>query len=67
MISDASDNGHDEVYRRYKQSMATSERIYQSTETVEDALKTPWALHFDVEHRAATPNLDSHANDRTLN
>lgn len=51
----------DDIYRRYQQSVAQSERIYQSAETIEEALKTPWALHFDVERHAATPNVHSGA------
>ena len=58
------DPNQDEVIQRYKQSVAPSERIYQSVETIDEALKTPWALHYEIDRRPATPNLPSHSTDR---
>jgi hypothetical protein len=57
------DGNNSDVLQRYKQSIASSERIYHPSETIDEALKTPWALHFEVERREATPNLPSHSND----
>lgn len=53
----------DELIQRYKQSLAPSERVYQATETIDEALKTPWALHYEVERRPATPNIPSHQSE----
>ena len=60
-----SNSNTDDVLQRYKQSVAPSERVYHSPETIDEALKTPWALHYDVERRPATPNLPSHSSDCT--
>jgi len=56
-------NNNSDILQRYQQSIAPSERIYQSTGTLDDALKTPWALHYEVERRAATPNFPSNSVD----
>lgn len=50
-------NTNVELLQRYKQSVASSERAYHSTETIDEALNPPWALHYQIQRRAATPNL----------
>ncbi|UJR26838.1 hypothetical protein I4U23_008150 [Adineta vaga] len=52
-----------DVLQRYKQSIAPSERTYHSAGTIDEALRTPWALHYELQRRPATPNLPSHSND----
>lgn len=52
-------NTNAELLQRYKQSVAPSERAYHSTETVDEALTPPWALHYQIQRRPATPNLPS--------
>lgn len=61
--NNSNNNNNDDLLHRYQQSIAPSERIYQSTETLDEALKTPWALHYEVERRAATPNFPSNSID----
>lgn len=56
---------HNDVLQRYKQSMAPSERAYHSAATLDEALRTPWALHYELERRPATPNLPSHSGEGT--
>ncbi len=58
-----SNSSEDAVLQRYKQSTAPSERIYQSIETLDEALRTPWALHYEVQRRPATPNFPSNSTD----
>jgi hypothetical protein len=54
-------NDANNVVQRYEQSIASSERAYRSAETIDDALKTPWALHHNVERRLASPNFTSNS------
>ena len=56
-------NSNNELVQRYKQSIAPSDHIYHSTETIDEALTTPWALHYEVQRRPATPNPPSHSSD----
>jgi hypothetical protein len=56
-------NSNNNIIQRYKQSITPSERIYHSIETLDEALRTPWALHYEVQRRPATPNLPSDSND----
>ncbi|CAF3431073.1 unnamed protein product [Rotaria sp. Silwood1] len=58
-------NSNNELLQRYGQSMAPSERIYHSAETLDEALRTPWALHYEIQRRPATPNPPSHSTDTT--
>lgn len=59
----SNNNNNHELVQRYEQSVAPSEPIYHSVETIDDALRTPWALHFDLQRRPATPNPPPHSND----
>lgn len=52
-----------EIVERYQQSVAPSDFVYHSTETINEALNPPWALHYQVNRRAATPNLPSNTNE----
>ncbi|CAF1001721.1 unnamed protein product [Adineta steineri] len=52
-----------DVVQRYKQSMAPSQRAYHSPDTLDEALRTPWALHYEIERRPATPNFPSQSTD----
>jgi hypothetical protein len=45
-----------ELLQRYKQSIAPSDRAYHSTETIDEALSPPWALHYEIKRRPVTPN-----------
>ncbi len=54
---------NNDVTQRYKQSIAPSHRIYHSAGTIDEALRTPWALNYEVQRRPATPNPPSHSND----
>jgi hypothetical protein len=54
------------VLQRYQQSMTTSERDYQSTETLDEALRTPWALHYEIQRRPATPNFSCNSTEGKL-
>lgn len=36
---------------------ASTNRLYHSNDTIDEALRTPWALDFDIVRRPATPNL----------
>ncbi|CAF1574567.1 unnamed protein product, partial [Didymodactylos carnosus] len=56
-----------ECIKRYEQSVAPSEQIYRSTETIDEALKTPWALHYEVKRRPATPNIPSNDKNTEMN
>ncbi|CAF0776381.1 unnamed protein product [Rotaria sordida] len=56
-------NSDNELLQRYGQTMAPSERIYHSAETLDEALRTPWALHYEIQRRPATPNPPSHSTD----
>ncbi|CAF1032060.1 unnamed protein product, partial [Didymodactylos carnosus] len=51
-------NGN-ECINRYEQSITPSEQIYRSAETINEALTTPWALHYEVKRRPASPNIAS--------
>lgn len=46
--------------------MTTSERDFQSTETLDEALRTPWALHYEIQRRAATPNFSCNSTQGKL-
>ena len=52
-----------DVVQRYQQSVAPSDLVYHSTETINEALNPPWALHYQVDRRPATPNLPSNTTD----
>jgi hypothetical protein len=56
-----------ELVQRYKESVAPSELAYHSTETINEALTPPWALHFELKRRPATPNLPSNTTQSRLN
>ncbi|CAF4513802.1 unnamed protein product, partial [Rotaria sp. Silwood2] len=58
-------NSNNELLQRYGQSMVSSERIYHSAETLDEALRTPWALHYEIQRRPATPNPPSHSTNTT--
>lgn len=60
-------NTSTELAQRYKQSLATSDRAYHSTETIDEALSPPWALDYEIKRRAATPNPPSNSTDSTSN
>ncbi|CAF0733774.1 unnamed protein product [Adineta ricciae] len=59
-------NNVNDVLQRYKQSIASSERAYHSAGTIDEALRTPWALHYEIERRPATPNLPSTSTDMPI-
>ncbi|CAF1324843.1 unnamed protein product [Rotaria sp. Silwood1] len=50
-------NTNVELLQRYKQSIASSDQAYHSTETIDEALNPPWALHYEIKRRPITPNL----------
>lgn len=54
------------VLQRYQQSITSSERDYHSTETLDEALRTPWALHYEIQRRAATPNFSCNSTEGEL-
>ena len=54
------------VLQRYQQSLTPSERDYHSTETLDEALRTPWALHYEIQRRAATPNFSGNSSEGEL-
>jgi hypothetical protein len=56
-------NSNNDLLQRYKQSVAPSGPIYHSSETIDEALTTPWALHYEIQRRPATPNPPSHSTD----
>lgn len=58
-------NSNDELVHRYAQSVTSSEPIYHSTETLDEALTTPWALHYEIKRRPATPNFSIQSADST--
>jgi len=60
-------NTNNEILQRYKQSIAPSDRAYHSAETLDEALNPPWALHYDIKRRAATPNPASNLTESTSN
>jgi hypothetical protein len=60
-------NTNAELVQRYNQSIAPSDLAYHSTETINEALTPPWALHYELKRRAATPNLPSNTTDSMLN
>ena len=60
-------NSNNDLLQRYKQSVAPSDRIYHSSETIDEALTTPWALHYEIQRRPATPNPPSHSTDSMQN
>ncbi len=59
----SNNSNHNNVVQRYQQSIAPSEPVYHSPETLDEALRTPWALHYAVQRRAATPNFPSDSTD----
>ncbi|CAF3388747.1 unnamed protein product [Rotaria socialis] len=65
LINNNNSNNNNEVIRRYTQSMAPSEPIYHSADTLDEALTTPWALHYEVKRTPATPNPPSHSTETT--
>ena len=58
---------NDDLLERYTQSIAASERAYRSSETIDDALTTPWALHYEVNRGPATPNYRTDPKESTSN
>jgi hypothetical protein len=56
-------NSNTNLLQRYKQSTAPSEPIYRSIESLDEALRTPWALHYEIQRRPATPNFPSNTDD----
>jgi hypothetical protein len=52
-----------ELLQRYKQSIAPSDRAYHSTETIDEALNPPWALHYEIKRQPVTPNPSSKSTD----
>ncbi|CAF2686928.1 unnamed protein product [Rotaria sp. Silwood2] len=55
-----------ELLQRYKQSIAPSDRAYHSTDTINEALNPPWALHYEIKRQAVTPNLLSNSTDMSI-
>jgi hypothetical protein len=60
-------NTSTELLQRYKQSIAPSDRAYHSVETLDEALTPPWALHYELKRRPATPNPPSNPTDSMSN
>lgn len=60
-------NTSPELVQRYKQSIASSNCAYHSTETINEALSPPWALDYEVKRRVATPNPPSNTTDSMSN
>lgn len=54
------------ILQRYHQSITPSERDYHSTETLNEALRTPWALHYEIIRRPATPNFSCNSTESRL-
>ncbi|CAF1165571.1 unnamed protein product [Rotaria sordida] len=55
-----------ELVQRYKQSIASSDPAYHSTETIDEALDPPWALHYEIKRRPITPNLSLNSTDISM-
>jgi hypothetical protein len=54
-----------DLLQRHKQNFASSDRAYHSADTIDEALRTPWASHYEIKRGPATPNLPSNSSDST--
>ncbi len=56
-----------ELVQQNKKNIASNDRAYHSTEIIDEALKPPWALDYEIKRRPATPNLQTNSTDSTYN